>query len=222
MCGRFTLRTSPQVIAEIFGLSALPELEPRYNVAPTQSVAAVRHQVKGPGRELVWLRWGLVPAWADDPSIGNRMINARAETAASKPAFRAAFKSRRCLIVADGFYEWQSHGGKKQPFFIGRKDQLPFGLAGLWEHWEHGGQELETCTILTTEANSLLQPLHDRMPVIVPEQEFELWLDPAVTKAEQVEPILRPYPAGEMTAYPVNPIVNSPRNDVPACLEKVG
>jgi putative SOS response-associated peptidase YedK len=128
MCGRFTLRTSPQLVTEIFGLSSLPDLQPRYNVAPTQPVAVVRATPQG--RELAWLRWGLIPSWADDPRIGNRLINARSETVATKPAFRAAFKSRRCLIVADGFYEWQSHGGKKQPFFITRKDDLPFGFAG--------------------------------------------------------------------------------------------
>ena len=156
MCGRFTLRTRPQAVAEAFDLFEPPaEFAPRYNIAPSQPVAAVRFDAASSGRALFWPRWGLVPSWADSPAIGNRMINARAEGIATKPAFRQAFKSRRCLIVADGFYEWHKDGTAKQPFLISRPDGAPFGFAGLWESW--GPDRMETCTIITTAANDSLR-----------------------------------------------------------------
>jgi putative SOS response-associated peptidase YedK len=218
MCGRFTLSTSPQKLTELLPLFDIPDLAPRYNIAPTQPVAAARI-VPGPDRrEVALLRWGLVPSWAEDPSIGNRMINARAETVAEKPSFRAAFRKRRCLILADGFYEWQKVGGKKQPFFIHLRDSEPFAFAGLWEHWERDDQSLETCTILTTAANELVRPLHERMPVILAPEAFDRWLDPANQTAAGLAELLRSYSAEAMALYPVDTRVNNPRNDEPACI----
>jgi putative SOS response-associated peptidase YedK len=173
MCGRFTLRASPRLIAEQFDLFNMPELKPRYNVAPSQSVAVVRQQPDAEGRELALLKWGLIPAWAADAKIGNRMANAHSETAASKPSFRSAFKRRRCLVVADGFYEWQKVGSKKQPHFIRLRDDRPFGIAGLWERWDKQGEPIESCTLLTTEPNELMKPIHDRMPVIIPAEKVQ-------------------------------------------------
>lgn len=167
MCGRFTLRTPAKHIAEIFGLSDVFDLPHQYNIAPSQDVAAVRLNREGKKRELAMLHWGLVPFWAKDPKIGYRTINARAETLATKPSFRNAFKKRRCLIVADGFYEWQKTNGKKQPFLIHMKDDRPFAFAGLWEHWKGDDEVIESCTIIVTEANDLMKPIHDRMPVIL-------------------------------------------------------
>ena len=219
MCGRFTQAAPNETVAELFQLPSVPALAPRYNIAPTQDVAAVRAGVAG-GRELVALRWGLLPSWASERSVAARMINARAETLADKPAFRAAFRSRRCLVVADGFYEWQRLGGRKQPHFVGFGDGRPFGLAGLWERWtgEEGGP-VESCTIVTTAANEVVAPLHDRMPVILEPGEFALWLDPEVRNPEALRPLLRPHAAGAMCAYPVSPLVNDPARDLPACRE---
>jgi len=174
MCGRFTLRSSPASIAQVFGLVDVPDLLPLFNIAPTQPVAVVRQRANDRVKELVFLRWGLIPAWADDPSIGNRLANARSETVATKPSFRSAFRSRRCLVVADGFYEWQKTNGHKQPYFVGLQSDRPFGLAGLWERWEKGDEPVESCTILTTDANELMQPIHERMPVILPPDQYDL------------------------------------------------
>jgi putative SOS response-associated peptidase YedK len=207
------------VLAELFLFPEMAAAEPRYNIAPTQTVAAVRAPANLDQRELAYLRWGLIPSWADDPAIGNRLINARAETAPDKPAFRSAFRHRRCLVLADGFYEWQKLGSKKQPFYFRLRDGKPFALAGLWEHWEGGDKLLETCTLLTTQANNVLRPVHERMPVILPPDAYERWLDPAVQKPDQLTPLLRPYPAEAMAGYPVNPTVNNPRNDNPRCIE---
>lgn len=218
MCGRFTLRTPARDVARAFGLDLLDDWPPRYNVAPTQSVAAVR-QPAGEQRQLVFLHWGLVPSWADDPTIGNRMINARAETLATKPAFRKAFRQRRCLIPSDGFYEWQQQGRQKQPYYFTLADGGLFALAGLWERWEKNALVIESCTIITTAANSLVAPLHDRMPVILPPDDYELWLDANVEDVERLQPLLRPLPPEAMRARPVSTLVNSPRNDSPACLE---
>jgi putative SOS response-associated peptidase YedK len=216
MCGRFTIRSSPQKVAEVFGLSELPLFEPRYNVAPTQQVPTVRTQ--DDRRELAYLRWGLIPGWADDPKIGSRMINARADTVTEKPSYRKPLALRRCLIVADGFYEWQSVEGKKQPYFIRLRDDRPFGLAGLWERWTRGEQTIESCTIVTTEANAALAGLHDRMPVILDPPDFERWLDPAVQEAERLTPLLRPYSGDDLIATPVSNRVNSPTHEGPQCL----
>jgi putative SOS response-associated peptidase YedK len=220
MCGRFTLRTPMSKVVEQFHLPLLDDaLTPRYNIAPTQAVAAVRSSPATQIRELVMLKWGLVPAWADDPTIGNRMINARSETAAVKPAFRSAMRQRRCLVPADGFFEWQTLGRKKQPHYFTLRDGGLFAIAGLWETWRHQELVIESCTLLTTEANPLVRPLHDRMPVIVPPEAYDRWLDPLIDDAEKLEPLLRPYPAEEMAVRPVNPIVNSPAQDDPRCID---
>jgi putative SOS response-associated peptidase YedK len=222
MCGRYTLLAAPELLQDLFGLAEAPDLAPRYNVAPTQQVAAVRRLAGGEGRELVLLRWGLIPSWASDPSVGNRLLNARAETVADKPSFRSALRSRRCLILADGFFEWQSLKGKKQPFYFRLRDGRPFAIAGLWERWARGSNgPVESCTLITTEANDLVRPLHERMPVILPPDAYEAWLDPAGGRPEQLQPLLRPYRAEEMIAYPVSVRVNSPRNDDAGCVEAV-
>lgn len=214
MCGRFTLATSGTQLAAQFALTEVPQLAPRYNIAPTQSVAAVRAAANG--RELALLRWGFVPVWAKDPSIGARMINARAETAAEKPSFRTALRQRRCLIPADGFYEWQAVPGGKQPFYFHMADGAPFALAGLWERWKSPeGAPLESCTILTTEANDLLRPFHDRMPVIIAPEEYARWLDPALRDPEAVHDLLSPYDSDLMAAHPVSREVNRVANDGP-------
>lgn len=221
MCGRFTLRAPASVIAEQFSLFDLPSLPPRYNIAPTQMVAVVRQvgEPGGAGRELVNLRWGLIPHWAKDPAIGNKMINARSESVSEKPAYRTALRRRRCLVAADGFYEWQPGGRRKQPYFIHMKDDRPFGFAGLWETWE--GPEnsyIESCTIITTDANALMAPIHDRMPVIVEPTDYDLWLDTSIQDPTRFLPLLRPYQAGLLVAEPVGTRVNSPANDDAACI----
>jgi putative SOS response-associated peptidase YedK len=220
MCGRFTLRTAGKVLAAVFQLPQVPQLPFPYNIAPTQVVAAVR-QAAGSGlRELVQLRWGLIPSWAEDKKIGARLINARAETAATKPSFRSAFRHRRCLLLADGFYEWQRLDGKKQPFYLRLRDDRPFAFAGLWESWTGpDGEVIESGALLTTEANATVRPVHDRMPVILAAADYARWLDPAAQKPEALQPLLRPYPAEEMTAYPVSTRVNAPRNDDAKCIE---
>lgn len=221
MCGRFTLRLPPTELVKVFALLREPVLSPRFNVAPTQSVPVIRQT--GGDRELVLMRWGLIPSWAKDAALGASLINARAETVAEKPSFRSAFKKRRCLIPADGFFEWQKTGGKtKQPFFIGLRDDQPFALAGLWERWEKGPEgPVESCTVLTTSPNELLAEIHDRMPVILPEATWDLWLDPEIQDAIALQSLLVPFPADEMQCYPVSTVVNSPRNDVPECIASV-
>jgi putative SOS response-associated peptidase YedK len=220
MCGRFTLFDSADSVAERFGLPDTPSLSPRYNIAPSQTVAAVRIPPGGGARELVWLRWGLVPSWAKDPAIGNRMINARAETVADKPSFRSAIRRRRCLVPADGFYEWKRVNGRKQPYYIRLGDGGIFAFAGLWESWERPEHaSVESCTILTTGPNDLLRPIHDRMPVILSPRDYDLWLSPAVQDPETLAPLLHPYPPEEMTAFPVRTTVNNPKTDTPDLIE---
>lgn len=220
MCGRFTLRSKASDVAKAFSLLDVPELPLRYNIAPTQAVPIVRLGDDG-NRSLALAHWGLIPSWADDPAIGNRMINARADTVATKPSFRTAFKKRRCLLVADGFYEWQKTDGKKQPYYIRLKDGAPFGFAGLWERWERDGKAIESCAIITTDANELMEPIHNRMPVIISPDAYEVWLDPAAQEPERLQRLLSPYPAAELTAYPVSTVVNNPRNEQASCIEKV-
>jgi putative SOS response-associated peptidase YedK len=183
-------------VAEAFDLPEVPDLLPRFNIAPGQSVAVVREMPQAQDRQLAYLRWGLIPAWADDPSIGDRLANARSKTVATKPSFRRAFRSRRCLVVADGFYEWQKINGRKHPYFVGLQSDRPFGLAGLWERWEKHGEPVESCTILTTEANELMLPIHERMPVIIPPEQYGLWLDPRCQDTEKLAKLLRPYSSG--------------------------
>jgi putative SOS response-associated peptidase YedK len=219
MCGRFTLTTPTPVLAELFLFPEPESQPPRYNVAPTQLIATVRAPSDIKHRELALCRWGLIPSWANDPAIGNRMINARAETAAEKPAFRSPLRHRRCLVLADGFYEWQKQEAKKQPYYFRMRDGKPFAFAGLWDRWHEGDQAVETCTILTTEANDLVRPIHERMPLILAPEDYDRWLDPAVQKPEQVKPLLHPYRSDVMETYPVSSTVNNPRNDVPRCVE---
>lgn len=218
MCGRFTLRTAPDKIAQTF-LALVPEMRPRYNIAPSQPVAAVRLDANRHQRELVSFRWGLIPSWADDPRIGYRTINARAETVATKPSFRRAFQKRRCLIVADGFYEWKKNGRSKQPYFIHKRDDGPFAFAGLWESWRGGGETIESCTLIVTAANRLMEPIHDRMPVILRPEDYDLWLDTDFENRAKLEEMLRPYLGDDLEAYPVSTLVNKPQNDMPHCVE---
>jgi putative SOS response-associated peptidase YedK len=218
MCGRFTLTASREALTSLFPLFDVPDLQPRYNVAPTQAVLAVRQPADRDRPELVWLKWGLVPSWADDLALGHRLINARAETAAAKPAFRSAFRQRRCLVLADGFYEWQNLGKQKQPYYFRLWDGSPFAFAGLWEHWERDGKALDSCTVLTTGANELVKPLHERMPVILSPRDFALWLDPKGAKGPELQALLRPFPAEAMTSFPVGPHVNNPRHADAACV----
>lgn len=223
MCGRFTLRTPLKDVVELFELAHYSQPQPgewaRFNIAPSQPIAAVRLDEQSQ-RRLDWLRWGLVPAWADDPAIGNQMINARGETVATKPAFREAFRQRRCLIPADGFYEWKKEGGAKRPYYIHLEEQRPFAFAGLWERWRRGSNEIESCTIITTEANDLLRPLHNRMPVILDPAEFATWLDPRLSRPEELSELLRPYPDQYLKLHPVRTLVNSPNFDEPECIEQ--
>lgn len=219
MCGRFLLSDPETVIRELFGVDPPPGLRPRYNIAPSQEVPILRRTGPGRGPEIALLRWGLVPSWAKDPSIGNRLINARAETAAAKPSFRSALRRRRCLVPADGFYEWQRVNGRKQPWLIRRRGGGGFALGGLWETWQGPSGPLETFTILTTRPNEVVAPLHDRMPVIVPPEAFQLWLDPGAQDPQALTALLGPAPAGELEAYPVSTLVNSPANDDPRCME---
>lgn len=218
MCGRFTLWLQFGDLVKAFPDLAFPEfLPPRYNIAPTQNVAVVPND----GQKQVQLfRWGLVPFWAKDPSIGNRMINARGETAAEKPAFRAAYRRRRCVILADGFYEWRKEPGSrtKTPMYVHLASGQPFGFAGLWEAWRPDDTPLYTCTIITTEPNQLLAPIHNRMPVILPRPAYDRWLDPTEQRSGSLNDLLVPYPAEEMVAYPVSTYVNSPGNDSPSCV----
>lgn len=222
MCGRFSLSQSAETLSEVFQLDQVPPLEPHYNIAPSQQVAAVLVDQKSQKRQLKLLRWGLIPAWAKDVKLGAKLINARAETVTEKPSFRSAFKNRRCLILADGFYEWQQLKGRKQPFYIHQKDNQPFAFAGLWEHWQGpNDQVVDSCTILTTEPNELLRPLHNRMPVVLKPEDYDLWLAADVHQPELLQPLLRPYASEEMKAYPVSPRVNNPVSNDSACIEKV-
>ncbi len=220
MCGRYTLAASPGALAEHFGV-APPDLPPRYNVAPTQSVFAVL--AGGEGREPALLRWGLVPSWAKDKGIGASLLNARAETAAVKPCFRSAFQRRRCLVPADGFFEWARAGGRKQPSYFTLREGGPFAFAGLWEEWEGEGVEpVRTCAILTTEANEVVRPVHARMPAILRPDDCERWLGHVPGTREELLLVLRPLPGEALVARPVSPWVNDARHEGPRCIEPVG
>jgi putative SOS response-associated peptidase YedK len=210
MCGRFVTAKAPSVYVTLFGIDAMPAT-PNYNVAPTQKVAAVR--LVEDRREAVLLRWGLIPFWAKDKKTN--FINARSETVLEKPAFRAAVKRRRCLIPADGYYEWRKEGKAKLPVYYRRRDDQPFAFAGLWDCWKGEGEPLESFTIITTAANELARAVHDRMPVILTDQAAQLWLDPEIEDVAALAPLLAPYPAEAMDAYPVRPLVNSVKNNGP-------
>lgn len=221
MCGRFTLAVPAEALARQFELPEVPVLEPHYNIAPTQAVAVVRLELDREERLLELMRWGLIPRWAKDEGIGDKLINARAETVAEKPAFRDAFQKRRCLVVADGFYEWQKLPGRsrKQPFYFQLDGGEAFAFAGLWERWKNpAGDMLHSCTLITTEANDLVRSVHPRMPVILAPADYALWLDPAVAQPGRLQSLLRPYPAERMAAYPVGLQVNSPGNDGAECI----
>jgi len=209
MCGRFAFYSPAEAAAALFGVSAAPDVQPRYNIAPTQFIAAVR-DAGDDGRELVMLRWGLVPFWAKDPSIGNRMINARAETVAEKPAYRAAYKHRRCIVLADGFYEWQKTGDSKTPYYISLASGKPFALAGLWENWndKQTGDSLQTATLITAAANDFMTPLHHRMPVILEAGTAGEWLAGSTNLLDDVAAITPP-----LQAWPVDRRVNNARNE---------
>jgi putative SOS response-associated peptidase YedK len=218
MCGRFAFYSPAEATAALFGAAGSLDIGPRYNIAPTQDIAAVR-VAEDEGRELVALRWGLVPFWAKDPGIGNRMINARAETVAEKPAFRAAYRHRRCLVLADGFYEWHREGSVKIPYFISLANEEPFAFAGLWEQWhsKETDESLQTATLITTQANGFLAPLHHRMPVILEKDRAERWLagdDELIATAVADCPRLR--------AWPVDRRVNNARNEGDELIEPDG
>ncbi len=219
MCGRYSITTAPEALRRLFQApGALPNLPARYNLAPTQDAPVVR-QREGE-RELVMLRWGLVPPWSQGPDSGYSMINARAETVATKPAFRASFRSRRCLVPADGFYEWRKLDGGKQPYRITLKDGAPFAFAGLWEHWTSPeGDVIQSFTIVVTDANELLRPIHDRMPVILDPADYALWLGEGQEAGIGIRSLLKPFPAEAMVAYPVSRRVSNPQNDDAQCVE---
>ncbi len=215
MCGRFTLRTPVAQIAEFFQLirDQFDWPEPRFNIAPTQSVLAIRRS--DAGREPTRLRWGLIPSWAKDMKIGASLINARGETVAEKPAFRTAFRRRRCLIPADGFYEWKRDGSQKTPYLMTLQDESLFAFAGLWDRWKSpSGGTIESCSVITTTPNELMATLHDRMPVILSPANYHVWLDPSVEDAGALTSLLVPYPADEMRAEQVSTIINNARNEV--------
>lgn len=210
MCGRYTLKTPSRRIAEAFDLPEIPDREPRFNIAPTQLVLIVRNEEGERVARMV--RWGLIPFWAKDPSIGNKLINARSETVAEKPAFRQAFQKRRCLVIADGFYEWEKVGKVKQPWYYQVGDGGPFAFAGLWERWDKGEEPLESCTILTTLANLPLARVYERMPVILPPEVYDIWLGED-TSARQLQRLLTAYSDSDITEDRVSSRVNSPKND---------
>jgi putative SOS response-associated peptidase YedK len=223
MCGRYRLTAKERYIRDHFGLDEDPPWEPRWNIAPTQPVPTIRQNPKTPKRTFHLTRWGLIPYWAKDPSIAFKTINAMSETAAEKPAFRDAMRRRRCLIPADSFYEWKKIGPKeKQPYNFGMIDDSVFALAGLWEGWRNpAGDVVETCTILTTLPNTLVAPIHDRMPVILRPEDYALWLDPGMVDPNRVTDCLRPFDARLMKKHPVSSRVNRPENDDVACAQEI-
>jgi putative SOS response-associated peptidase YedK len=220
MCGRYSLHTNPEVIALYFQLGILPELKPRYNITPSTPVLVVRQGTEK-GRTADLYRWGLIPGWAKDPSIGNKLANARGETVAEKPSFRSAFKRGRCLIPASGFYEWKKIAGGKQPYYVHPRGAPLFAFAGLTERWNGPDGPVHSCAIITTDANELMRGIHDRMPVILAPEDHDTWLDPANQAADKLKALLRPCPASFMAAHPVSTRVNTPRNDESALLDPV-
>ncbi len=220
MCGRFTLAVdASELQLSLPGFSFPDTLPARYNIAPGQDIPVIANTGE---KRLQQIRWGLVPSWAKDPKIGNRMINARSETLSEKPSFRTAYRKRRCLILSDGFYEWRKEPGArtKTPMYIRLKSGHPFAFAGLWESWR--GEEddpLLSCTIITTEPNALMEKIHNRMPVILPPESYDRWLSPEDRSAGELNTLLGPYPESEMTAYPVSTLVNNPRANTPDCIE---
>jgi putative SOS response-associated peptidase YedK len=222
MCGRYAFFSPAEAVKRTFALDLLPVQTPRYNIAPTQSVPAVRVAEEG-RRTLVMLHWGLVPHWAKERAIGNRMINARCETLAEKPAYRDAFRRRRCLVLADGWYEWQPAPGGKQPWFVRLRDPRPIAFAGLWERWKDpAGELLESCTIVTTDASESIKKIHDRMPVVLPEQSWDRWMDPAYSDTDALSKTLGPYDPNALKAWTVSRQVNAPKNEGAKLIEPEG
>ena len=219
MCGRFTLTVDAESIQMHFPWLKVPaQMTPRYNIAPSQPIAVVPNQGKN---EVDFFTWGLIPSWAKDPKIGNKMINARSETLGEKPSFRNAYKRRRCLILADGFYEWVKQPGQKtkSPFYVQMESKEPFAFAGLWEVWESpDGSLIKSTTIITTQPNDKIATIHTRMPVILPKDSYDTWLSTEEKKPEELNHVLRPYPSEELILYPVSRSVNSPANDSPECI----
>ncbi|HZF17175.1 MAG TPA: SOS response-associated peptidase [Steroidobacteraceae bacterium] len=220
MCGRFAFFSPHEAIARLFGLHDAPAVEPHYNIAPTQFIAAVRHE-EAAARRIAMLYWGLVPSWAKEKSIGAKMINARAETVAGKPSFRSAFKRRRCLVLADGYYEWQVGPAGKQPHFIRMRSGQPFAMAGVWEAWREGegNEPLESCAIITTAANAKLASVYDRMPVILEPAQYDFWMDRRNEDTAMLSSLLVPYANDAMEAVPVSKRVNNARNDEPGLVD---
>jgi putative SOS response-associated peptidase YedK len=220
MCGRFTLTLDPAKLRDAFpGIFIPDELKPRFNIAPSQPVAVIPNTGEN---KLDFFTWGLIPSWAKDPDIGNRLINARAETITEKPSFRTSFKRRRCLILADGFFEWkvEDNSKRKTPYFIRLKSGQPFAFAGLWDAWRPAdGSEILSCAIITTTPNELTGTIHNRMPAILAPNAYEEWLDVEEQKPEALSAFLKPYPASEMTAYPISNLVNAPQNDIPEVIK---
>ena len=220
MCGRFTLTADPNELRQTFPWLNIPDdLSPRYNIAPSQPVAVVANDGQ---QRLDYYVWGLIPSWAKDPTIGNRMINARAETLLEKPTFRAPFRHKRCLILADGFYEWKQNPSRKGkiPMYIKLKSGKPFAFAGLWDRWlSPDGSEVLSCAIITITPNQMMQEIHNRMPVILPDEAHPLWLESGDREITRLQAALKPYPGEEMIAYLVSPLVNNPANDNPACIQ---
>jgi putative SOS response-associated peptidase YedK len=223
MCARYEIDAPPEDLAEVFALGEVPQVTPRWNAAPTQMLPIVRAAADG-SRRLDLVRWGLVPAWAEDVKIGSRMINARAETVATKPSFRAALRRRRCLVPVTGFYEWTGEAGHKRAWIFRFADGRPFAFAGLWETWQGAGAAvpLVTFTILTTSANELVARVHDRMPVVVDHADHATWLDPRIETPARLQSLLVPAPASNMTSVPVGPAVNDPRHEGPSCAAPAG
>jgi putative SOS response-associated peptidase YedK len=220
VCGRFAFYSAHQAVRDLFGVAGAPEVAPHWNIAPTQYVPVVRTDASG-ARRLAMLYWGLVPSWAKEKSLGARMINARAETLADKPSFRTALRRRRCLVLANGYYEWQKREGAKQPYYIRLASDEPFGMAGLWESWieREGEPPLESCTIVTTAADPSIAPIHDRMPVVMRPEHHGAWLDPRVQDPAVLAPLLVPRPGSAFALVPVSRRVNNARNDGPELLE---
>jgi putative SOS response-associated peptidase YedK len=209
------------MLAGLFGIQDIPDIKPRYNIAPTQQILVLRNDQNNTPH-LDYLRWGLIPHWAKDPSIGNHMINARSETVDEKPSFKSAFKHHRCIIPASGFYEWQKDDGRKQPYYITMKDSGPMLFAGLWDTWKSlEGNIIESCSILTTTSNEVISPLHERMPVILTKQDIRRWLDIQLIDSDELKPLLIPYKSNLMQLFPVSDMVNSPKNDNPECIARL-
>jgi len=221
MCGRFTSLFSPEALNTTFGVQAPPDISPRYNIAPTQQVWIIRGSATG-GKHLSSARWGLVPHWAKDLSIGNRMINARCETVHEKPAFRQSIHTRRCIVPASGFFEWTTTPTGKTPHYVTMRDGSPLAFAGIWESWKTSeGENIETCAILTTTANCLMAPIHDRMPVILHQTEFELWLERSVNNPLELQRLYQPYPAELLQEWEVSTVVNSPTHETPETIAPI-